>query len=206
MRQVLALTTVAGFALAGCYSGPKCPRTPTEQVLSIGCTDAAAPLRLDRGDWLVSEAAEVWKVFEEPLDARGRHIGYLEARDYRQMRGGPSHRMYSVTTVNRRDKVGRIDTLGHAFRFAPRRDAGFEEVDEGVNTLENSVGAIFQTPRPIRLEKTTERRLAFESLDRNRDGRLDAEETAGLGDRLRRADVNRDGFLDFDEFDAMDVL
>jgi hypothetical protein len=193
----------AAVLLTGCWSSP---RTNDARPLSVGCDDSGLPLRLDRGDWLVSEGSEIWKVYEGQPGALPRQIGYLVGRDYRQMRGGRSHRMYTVTTMNRREDVGRIDHLGRAYRFEPSRNAGFDEVDAGMNSLENNVGAIFQTPRPIHLERTTERRLAFEALDRDGDGLLQPEEISVHGDRLRDADRNADGVVDFGEFDALDVL
>jgi hypothetical protein len=200
---VLAATA---FLLAACEGGARCTPVSDDRVLSVGCQDTSAPLRLDRGDWMVSQGTEVWKVVEGPLEGPWFLKGYLVARDYRQMRGGPTYRIYTVTTMNRREEIGRIDQLGRAYRYVPQPNAGFIEVDEGVNTLENSVGAIFQTPRPVRLEKTSERRLAFELLDKDRDGLLQPEETLPHGDRLRQADVNRDGHVDFEEFDALDIL
>ncbi|MFV1958841.1 MAG: EF-hand domain-containing protein, partial [Planctomycetota bacterium] len=124
----------------------------------------------------------------------------------RQLRGGPSYDEYTVTTLNRRERIGRIDQLGRAWRYEPRRNRGFEAIGAGVGTLEESAGAIFQTSQRITLEKTTERRLAFEKLDRDGSGRLEPAEMEGLGDRIPGADQNGDGIVDFDEFDKIDRL
>ena len=141
----------------------------------------------------------------ERLHERQR-IGYLVKTSYRQLRGGPEYDVYEVTTLNRREKIGHIDQVGRAFRYVPRRNQGFDAVDEGVGSLEDSVGAIFQTPKAITLTKTTERELAFEKIDKNGDGYLDEEETRMLGDRIPGADRNRDGKVDFAEFDTIDQL
>lgn len=187
-----------GLGVAGCSTASCCPPP--------GPNGLDRPIDLDRGDWVTSERTQVWKIIEEQRGAIGVHRGYLVAREYRQMRGGPSYTLYTVTGLNRRDRLGHIDQMGRAFRYAPNFNAGFDEVDVGTSTLPNSVGAILQTQRPITLEPTNERRLAFESLDKDRSGVLEVAEIEGKGDRIRGADTNADGVIDFQEFDALDVL
>lgn len=199
-----AVWTLAAAALlaAGCRSSR--PRA----LAADGAPGSSGSLagQMDRGDWLVDRRTTVWKVLEEQERALPLQRGFLARTQYRQARGGPPYDVYTVTTTNRRETVGRIDQVGRAWRYVPRRNAGFDEVDVGIGTLEDSVGAIFETRRRIILEPTTERRLAFEAIDANGDGRLGPEETAKLGDRIAGADRNGDGLVDFQEFDALDRL
>jgi hypothetical protein len=134
------------------------------------------------------------------------HIGYLVERRYRQMRGGPQFKMYSVTTRNRNEQIGHIDQLGKAVRYEPQRNGGFVNVPAGTNTRELYVASIFEIKERVTLEETSERREAFNALDENGDGMLQRNETASFGDRITGADLNRDGFVDFEEFDQVDVL
>jgi hypothetical protein len=198
MRHFGWLTAVALALLPACRAGAIVPPGAVREE--------SLASRLDRGTWEVRRATEVWKVGEAVPDRPPRHIGYLVARDYRQHVGGPVFRMYEVTSLNRNEILGRIDQMGHATRYEPRRRGGFEEVDAGTNSLPNSVGAIFQTPKTITLEKTTERRLAFEAIDANKDGLLQAEEYRAHGASLFAADTNGDKIVDFAEFDAIDAL
>jgi hypothetical protein len=213
MRHVLSIVLGLAFATAfvGCrVSQPR--RLQGPKPLSIGCDTSGLPLRLAHGDWMVSKGTHVWKVLEDQPDGPPKHVGYLVGRDYRQMRGGPTMRMYTVTSLNRRERLGSIDEMGHAHRYEPVRNGGFQPVDVGTGTLEESVAAIFQTIHPITLEQTSERRIAFDMLDKNHDGVLGPDpltgkdERAGMGDRLMRADKNGDGVTDFEEFNALDVL
>jgi hypothetical protein len=199
---LLALTPLL-FA-AGCHTGSVASRPSS----SSSMTDVAA--RLDRGDWMRSTGSETWKVYEErTVDGQSRpprHIGYLSARDYRQERGGPAFRVYEVSTLNRKEVLGRIDELGRVTRYDAQRNGTFVESPLVSSTLENNVGAIFGTPHMITLEKTDARHMAFEALDTDSNGALDAKETAAFGTRLSAADTNKDGKLDFAEFNAIDSL
>lgn len=195
-------------------------------AVTLGCATRAAPVitsrdsagiasRLDRGDWEISQDHRVWKVRigRSLVDAPPRHAGFLVERRYRKVRGGPVFEMFTVTTLNRQEQIGHIDSLGRAVRYEPRRNASFEEVPVGVGTLDESVAAIFDTLEHVTLEPTTERRIAFEALDDNGDGLLTwqgtperPDEVSRFGDRIPRADRNRDGAVDFEEFDEIEVL
>lgn len=202
---LFCVIALAALVPTGCRGSCPCP-PPAPRVLDIGCVDSMAPLPLARGDWAVSQRTAVWKAQESQTGAPPKTIGYLVRRTYRQMRGGPEYGMYVVTTLNRSEKIGRIDPTGRAWRFEPQRNVGIEELDEGVSSLENGVAAIFQTKRRVTLVETTERALAFELLDRDGSGYLEKAEVEPHGDRIRDADRNRDGLVDFDEFDALDTL
>jgi hypothetical protein len=171
---------------------------------TVDCGNLAA--RLDRGDWMVNQATRVSKVLETRLNQPPREIGYLVASEYRQMRGGPVFTMYKVTTLDREQQIGHIDQMGRGARYEPQRNGTFEAVDIGVGTLEDQVSAIFGLSRAVILEPTSERRLAFEALDRNGDGLLGREEAASYGGAVIGADRNGDGVVDFEEFDALDDL
>ena len=201
----IGMAALAALLVTGCATPNWCP-PPAERTLSIGCAESAAPLRLDRGDWLVSQRTAVWKVLESQPGLPPKHVGFVTERKFRQMRGGPAYGVYEVTTLNRKEQLGRIDQMGRAFRYDARRNDGFEEVDLGTGTMEVGVAAILETPREVFLEQTTERRLAFEILDTDGNGLIDMEEAKPYGDRLTRGDRNRDGNVDFQEFDAIDVL
>jgi hypothetical protein len=202
MRR-LALPALAFLLLAGCSTKRVVP-CPS----SISGADIAA--RLDRGDWMRSTGSETWKVFEEQTVAGQtrppKHIGYLTGRDYRQERGGPTFRVYEVSTLNRQEVLGRIDELGRVTRYDPQRNGTFLETPLTASSLENNVGAIFGSPHAITLEKTNARHLAFEALDTDKSGALEGPEVAAFGTRLIDADLNKDGKLDFAEFDAIDAL
>lgn len=198
------MAALAVMVVAGCQSRD-CP-PPPRRALSIGCIESNAPFELDRGDWMVSRRTAVWNVMKAREGRPPVRVGYLVERTYRQVRGGPEYTMYDVTTLNRREKIGRIDQLGRAWRYEPQHNAGFEEFDEGISDLERGVADIFRTKRTITLEKTTERRLAFEVFDRDDSGFLEVEEVARHGDRLRRADTDGDSRVDFEEFDKIPTL
>lgn len=186
----------------------------------VGCARRAAggpPMsgaelarRLDKGDWMVRQGSEVWKVYEAQSvggqSRPARHIGYLMARDYRQQRGGPAFRIHEVSSLNRKEILGRIDELGRVTRYDPVRNGTFEERTITSSSLEHNVASIFGTTATITLTKTSERHLAFEALDTNHDGLLDAAETEAFGTRLRAADTNGDQKIDFEEFDRVDQL
>mgnify|MGYP001811812851 CR=1 FL=1 len=204
-RQVLWILVGVMLVMTGCARNRRVSSCD-EVATTIGQRSSSLPVRLDRGDWLVDKRTAIWAVDEEQMNGPSRRIGYLVKTQYRQLRGGPLYETYDVTTLNRREKIGRIDQVGRATRFVPRRNQGFDTVDEGVGTLEDSVAAIFQTPRRVILTQTTERRLAFEAIDKNADGYLDADETRLMGDRIPSGDQNGDGKIDFQEFDALDQL
>jgi hypothetical protein len=204
MRQLLWIPLAGALALAGCRQVPH--QRPEARTISVGCETGGLASRLDRGDWEVEVGSSVWKVYETQRAAPARHRGYLVAKRYRQARGGPDYTIYTVTTLNRREVRGRVDQVGRAWRYVPRRDMGFDQESVGANTLENNVAAILGLPEAAELRETTERRLAFEALDRNKDGLLQMDELRVHGDRVARADTNRDGLVDFAEFDAIDVL
>lgn len=201
----IGFAALAVLVVTGCTGMKKCP-APPDPLHSIGCHTSSAPLRLDRGDWMVSQRTAVWKVLESQAGTTPRHIGYLTQRNFRQMRGGPTYAMYVVTTLNRREEIGRIDQMGRAYRYDPRRNAGFDEVDIGVTTREVGVATIFKTDRQVSFEETTERRIAFELLDEDGSGYLESTEMVPYGDRLRSGDRDRDGRVDYAEFDLIDVL
>ena len=114
--------------------------------------------------------------------------------------------MYSVTSLNRKEQLGHIDNLGRAVRYEPKRNGTFDQVSAGTGTLEQSVGAILRTPERISLEETSVQRIAFDTLDANGNGVLDAAEYADLGARIPSADANADGVVDFQEFMRLDSL
>jgi hypothetical protein len=201
MKHWLGLCALAALVLGGCRSIRHA--APTPSPATDGDTLAT---RLDRGSWMVSQATRISMVMEQRPNLPPRHIGYLIASDYRQMRGGPSYRMYRVTTKDREEQIGHIDQIGRATRYEPQRNGTFSQVDVGVGRIEDQVAAIFGLDRAVSLEPTTERRLAFLALDRNGDGLLGGDEMREYGARLTQADTNRDGLLDYEEFSAIDVL
>lgn len=205
LRLVIVCVAALGVLQVTACSGTPCP-PPPERTLSIGCVESKDALRLDRGDWQVSRRTAVWKVLASRPDRPPVLVGYVTQRKYRQLRGGPEYAIYEVSRLDRRDLIGRIDQMGRTWRIEPSRDSGFEETDLGVMDLELGVQEIFENPRPMILEPTTERRLAFEMLDKDGSGYLERAETEGHGDRLATADRDGDGRLGFEEFDAIDTL
>ena len=194
--------------LATACSSPEPFARSTGQPGFTGHALDSEPLasRIDRGSWMVSTQSKLWKVFEDQRDAPDRHVGFLIGSQYRQMRGGPKFRLFKVTTLDRNDQIGHIDHMGKAVRYEPRRHGDFSEVPVGSSSREENVAAIFDTGRPIRLEETSEERLAFEALDEDGNGLLSREETANWGGGIANADKNRDGFVDFAEFQEMERL
>lgn len=199
----LVLPTLALLLLA-----PACARSRPVGGSTVSGADLAR--RLDKGDWMVRQKSEVWKVYEAQQVAGEtrppRHVGYLVRRAYRQERGGPAFHVYEVTTLNRKEVRGRIDELGRVTRYEPLRNGTFEERPVAASGLENNVASILGTDAVITLEKSSERRLAFEALDTNKSGLLEAAEIEPMGGSVAHADRNGDKQIDFDEFDAIDSL
>ena len=194
--------TVAAFFLSACQS-----RSSVKDARVVMRPEDNIAERIDRGDWMVSTGSKVYKVVEQAQPNRPpRHVGYLEERRYRQRRGGPEFTIYSVTTRDREEQVGHIDQMGRAYRYEPQRNGSFQKVELPSNALEYNVQAILQAPYVVSFQQTTERRLAFERLDADGDGLLQKTETVSFGDRITGADRNGDGVVDFEEFDAIDVL
>ncbi len=172
-------------------------------------------MSLDRGGWIVGQQKGVWKVTQEVMGKAPLLLGYVVAREHREVRGGPTFTMYEVTTTDRKDVVGSVDSLGNATRFVPGRNGSVERVPVGNNRLDLSVAAIFDTVRPIELVPTTERALAIEALftsyDKDGDGQitrsddLDKNEFPPQPEQIKRflaADANRDGRVDRTEFES----
>jgi hypothetical protein len=204
-RPLLVALPLALLAMPGCATGPDTRPSRT----SAWTTDIGS--RIDRSDWMVRQGSEIWKVFEAQTVAGetrpAQHVGYLIGRDYRQGKGGPALRLYEVTGLNRKDVRGHIDSLGRVTRYEPVRNGTFTEVSLTASaTREDDIGAILESPHVITLERTNERRIAFEALDTDRNGTLSEAELAGLGSRIADADTNRDKLVDFQEFDAIDAL
>ncbi len=204
MRYCVFLVAIAALVTIGCQSTP----LPTTPVVKAGPDCDAIAARLDRGDWMVNQSSKIWKIrLDQSLqNMPPKHVGYVIGKSYRQMRGGPEFQMYQVTSLNRSEQLGHIDSVGRAVRYEPRRNRGFAEKSVGSGTLEESVGAILDTYERVTLEATSPRRLAFESMDTNGDGLLQASETARFGDRVSGADRNRDGTVDFEEFALVETL
>jgi hypothetical protein len=205
MRGAFWSVVAVPLLFGGCAAKPS---PGTWQASTCGCPEDPFARRLDRGDWLVSTGQQVSLVLEEQEGTPPRRIGYLVGKDYKQGRGKGTFRVWQVTTLNRDEVIGQIDGMGRAERFEPRRGGGYDRVDVGSSTMTENVAAIFQTKARITIQATTARRLAFESLDENGNGLLEASEVPAVrvGDRIANADVNRDGVVDFQEFDALDQL
>ena len=185
---------------------PACTQNAGRDAAVLRGEESVA-VRLDRGDWMVNKSTKVWKVLATGQPNRPpRHIGFLEQRGYRQARGGPDFKMYSITTRNRDEQIGHIDQLGQAYRYEPLRNGTFDKVAIGTNTLELNVQEIFEIADDVILRETNERELAFDALDANGDGLLQMDEARAFGDRVSGADANGDGVIDLEEFNAVDVL
>lgn len=205
-RLALATAALAAAALAGCQNR----RAGAPYTLPSVGPDAVpvGALSLDRGGWVVGQQTGLKEVLV-PGDLPGsapKRLGFVTTRSHRQVRGGPAFTVHEVSRVDRDDVVGIVDALGNAKRFRPQRDGRIEVEPAGNNTLERSVQAIFETTQPITLVATSERRLAFETLDRDRNGTLDADEYPRIKAKRGSPDTNRDGVVDWNEFDADDDL
>ncbi len=201
MRRSIWLCALAAITLPACSSkiGSPLPLAKSER-------DSVA-VRLDRGDWMVNQQTKTYKVMASGQANRPpEHIGFVEEREYRQARGGPNFRMFSVTKRNRSQQIGHIDQLGRAYRYEPRRNGTFDKVAIGTNSLELNVQAIFETNDDITLQAASKRRLAYEALDDNGDGVLQPAEARAFGGQIGGADSNGDGIIDFEEFAAVDPL
>jgi hypothetical protein len=203
----LAAAALACAALPGC----RAPRVeaPYGELMGTPATRTAAPgeLLLDRGDWLVGDQSGLYRVFATPV-AGGRPVpvGFVVERRYREVRGGPVFTMHEVTSLDRDEQVGLVDSLGNAKRFVPRRGGGIDVVQVGNNpSLAENVAAILGEVRPVVVERTSERRVAFEMLDADRDGYVTAAEWPST-QRAFDLDRNGDGRVDWQEFDAADRL
>jgi hypothetical protein len=209
-RLVLAASTIA--LVPALLAAPGCSQTPGRRDWQECCPAQADPRRseydlsLDRGNWLVGTPGGVWKVLEEQSpSAPPVHIGYVTERSYREVRGGPAFPIFEVTRLDRNDQIGMIDSLGNATRFLPRRGGGIETVKAGNSTMALNVQAVFDTIHAVTLQRTSERQIAFETLDTNRDGALAKEEFPRILESPS-PDRNGDGKVDFQEFDAIDRL
>lgn len=206
MKRLVGFSaTLAILATSGC-ARPWANSTGQPEFSEHALRTEPLASRIDQGSWMVSQRSKVWKVYENRMGQSERHLGFVEENVYRQARGGPEFPMFKVTTRDRNDQIGHIDSLGRAVRYEPRRDGGFEKVDVGTNTLEENLSAIFGTARPIRVEPTSERRLAFESLDVNGDSVLQRNEWEPFGRRTGEVDANGDGNVDFEEFETIETL
>lgn len=207
MPRTLELCALISLALAVAVLPACASRSSVADARTIARPEDNIAERIDRGDWMVSQGTKVFKVVAQGQANRPpRHVGYLEERRYRQRRGGPQFTLYSVSTLDRKEQVGHIDQLGRAYRYEPQRNGSFDKVELPSNTLEENVQAILGSSAKVSFESTSERRLAFEALDADGDGLLQAVETRSFGDRIAGADRNGDGVVDFQEFDAADVL
>jgi hypothetical protein len=205
MRHLLWFCALAALAFPACKSASVRVPGPPHINYQSDCDNLA--LRLDRGAWMENQGTRIWKVLAAGAPNRPpRHIGYLDERTYQQVRGGPQFRMYTVTTLDRNEQIGHIDQLGKGVRYEPRRNGTFEQVPVGSNTREQNVQAIFDTKEAVMFVATSQRRLAFDSIDASRDGVLQPAETQTLGARITGADTNGDGVVDFEEFNAVDIL
>lgn len=202
MKYLVLLVAAAAMVTVGCRSAS----LPRQVDVGTDCDAIAA--RLDRGDWMVNQQTRIWKVrIDQSLqNMPPKHVGFLLAKRFRQMRGGPEFEMYTVTSLNRKEQLGHIDSVGRAVKYEPRRNRGFVEKSVGTGSLEESVAAIVGTLERVTLEATTPRRLAFEAVDVNADGLLQPAEMQPYGDRLSGADRNGDKLVDFEEFAAVENL
>jgi Ca2+-binding EF-hand superfamily protein len=205
-RKALSLACLLAAAAAGGACSSHGRAAPVRSEGPSSSLTGPGEWSLNRGDWLNSEQVGVWLVMEQQREGASKRIGYVVEKHYQEMRGGPIFTMYEVYNLDRRRPIGQVDSLGNAVRFVPIRNRGDESVRVGNAALELSVGAIFETVRPLTLERTTEHALAFEALDVNHDGKLDKSEFPRLNDKFHNPDKNKDGFVDAQEFDQADAL
>ncbi len=198
-RLALALLVTAVIPLNGCRSRG----APAES----GVAAATSPrLTLDRGDWLVGRRERIYRALEESgIGGAAKPLGFVTERSYREVRGGPAFSHWEVTTLDRNDVIGTVDALGNATRIEPGVAGQLNFVPAGNNTLILGVQAIFRAVNPIRLVETSERAIAFDALDANHDGMLDASEFPRLHDRVGNPDKNGDGKVDRNEFEDADL-
>lgn len=200
--------TNSGLAFALCLAVAALATTGCRSQVRRG-TPGEIPVRgmaPDRGDWLVGRHEKIYRVLEESATgAAAKHVGYLVERSYREVRGGPAFTHWEVTTLDRHEVIGTVDALGNAVRIKPGIAGDLDFVPVGNNTLPLGVQAIFDTMRPVRLEETSERSIAFALLDKNHDGALDATEFPRLKDRVGGPDRNGDGTVDRNEFEDADL-
>jgi hypothetical protein len=198
-----ALVAVAALGLAGCRARP----AGTEyRVPTLGAPVGA--MSLDRGAWRVGTTKGLYAV-TVPGDgpsSKPVRIGYVTVREHREVRGGPAFTIYEVSGLDRNSPVGIVDSLGNAKRFKPSFNGRQDVEDAGNSTLDFSVQSIFETTKPVTLTETSERQLAFELLDADGNGTLDAKEFPAIAAKRGSPDTNRDGKVDWNEFDADDDL
>jgi len=204
MPRLSLLLSLVALALPACSSQPN--RAGPARSASA---DLAS--RIDRSDWMVKQGSSIWRVLEARTvngETRPpRHIGYVHAKDYRQGRGGPVQRLYEITSLNRTEVLGRIDSLGRVTRFDPVRNGTFDERSlTPAGRMEDNVGAIFGSSLELTLEATSERRIAFATLDSDGNGLLAGAELDHMGTRILSADANGDKQVDFAEFDTLDTF
>jgi|GEM_PF-3430393 len=202
VSTAFALAAVAALGLAGCRSRAGTEYTVPTTLAPIGATS------LDRGAWLIGNATGLWTVTVpgDTPSSKPVRIGYVTARAHRQVRGGPAFTIHEVSGLDRDTPVGIVDSLGNAKRFKPLRNGHQEVEDAGNGTLSFAVQAIFETTKPVTLTATSERQLAFELLDADGNGTLDEKEFPAIKATRGSPDTNRDGKIDWNEFDADDDL
>ena len=207
-----ALAVAPLLGLAGCArrGGGSYPEAlPWSVAVPVG------DMSLDRGGWIVGQQKGIWKVTQEVMGKAPTQLGYVIAREHREVRGGPTFTMYEVTTTDRKDVIGFVDSLGNATRFVMGRNGSVEKVRVGNNRLDLSVASIFDTVRPVQLVPTTERALASEALfaswDKDGDGLITRSDDPEKNEfpaqpaeikRFLAADASRDGKLDRTEFES----
>jgi hypothetical protein len=205
MRSRLA-TLASAAALAAALASASCRGAGIERhpLPLAGPCDAGTTgdWSINRGDWLVGEKVGLWTVNAHPRTGAPVRVGYVTERHYREVRGGPVFQLFEVTNLDRSRAVGTVDALGNAKRFRPRQGGGFDTEAAGNSTLALGVQAILESSDPVTLDPTSERALAFEMLDANRDGVLEPKEFPRLSSKLANADRNGDGKVDFQEFET----
>lgn len=210
MTLASLLVPALALGLAGCASRPAGSTAGSATGATVSGSDLGA--RIDTSDWMVREGGEIWRVLEaRTVNGETRPpvlVGYLEARDYRQAKGGPALRLYEVTSLDRRTVLGRIDSVGRIVRYEvdPATHLFTQRTLLPAASREDNVGAILGSPHSIQLEATSYRRIAFHALDRDGNNVLSAEELAGTGTRISSGDTNNDKLVDWAEFEALERL